>query len=423
VSDPVQDQYEAYPYPARDPKDEKRRLVEGSPGHVLELNHYLFAGGRDFQKPFRALFAGGGTGDGAVMLAQQLADAGTPAEIVHLDISAASRRIAEARAAERGLRSLRFATAPIEEIPALGLGRFDYVDCCGVLHHLEDPAAALAILANALSAEGGIGLMVYGALGRTGVYPMQSLLRLLADEAPLADRVELARRLLRKLPPTNWLARNPAVADHLGGDDAGLVDLLLHGRDRAYLLPELRRLVEGAGLALAGLVEPWRYDPLSYLADPSLGGRFARLDPWSRATAAELLAGNLKTHIAYLVPAARAGSSVADPGAPEAVPVFKGGDGPALARQLKPGAVLAVKSDGLEARFPLPEGAGPILARIDGRSSRAEIAAALRAEEPKRWEGERFDRAYGPTFRLFNGLNRLFIGGTPGSRQRHNSVA
>jgi SAM-dependent methyltransferase len=415
VSDPVQDQYEAYPYPARDPQEEKRRLVEGSPGHILELNHYLFAGRRDFRQPFRALFAGGGTGDGAIMLAQQLADAGAPAELVHLDVSAAARRIAEARAAERGLVSIRFVTAPIESIPALDLGRFDYIDCCGVLHHLADPAAGLAILAGALEAGGGIGLMVYGALGRTGVYHMQALLRLLVGEAPLAERVGLARRVLRRLPPTNWLARNPAVADHLRGDDAGLVDLLLHARDRAYLVPELRALVEGAGLGLAGLVEPWRYDPASYLADPALDARFAGLDRWQRAAAAELLAGNIKTHIAYLVPAARAGSSIADASAPDAIPVLKGGDGQGLARQLRPGGVLSVKSDGLELRFPLPDGAGPVIARIDGRRSRGEIAAALRAEEPGRWEGERFERAFDATYRLFNGLNRLFVGGKPGA--------
>ena len=64
MTDPVRAQYEAYPYPARDPADERKRLIAGSPSHLLEINHYLFAGRRDFTHPFRALFAGGGTGDG-----------------------------------------------------------------------------------------------------------------------------------------------------------------------------------------------------------------------------------------------------------------------------------------------------------------------------------------------------------------------
>ncbi|MEM8786215.1 MAG: class I SAM-dependent methyltransferase, partial [Pseudomonadota bacterium] len=104
----VKDQYEAYPYPARDPADEAKRLIEGSPSRLDELDHYLFEGRRDWSQPFRALFAGGGTGDGCIMLAQQCADRGVPAEIVYLDLSKASRQIAEARAAARGLTSIAF---------------------------------------------------------------------------------------------------------------------------------------------------------------------------------------------------------------------------------------------------------------------------------------------------------------------------
>jgi hypothetical protein len=29
------------------------------------------------------------------------------------------------------------------ELPGAGLGVFDYIDCCGVLHHLPDPAEGL----------------------------------------------------------------------------------------------------------------------------------------------------------------------------------------------------------------------------------------------------------------------------------------
>ncbi|MBT3495074.1 MAG: class I SAM-dependent methyltransferase, partial [Rhodospirillaceae bacterium] len=63
----VQAQYEAYPYPAREPGDEAHRLITGSPSHILEIEHFVFAGGR--AGDLRALVAGGGTGDGAIMLA------------------------------------------------------------------------------------------------------------------------------------------------------------------------------------------------------------------------------------------------------------------------------------------------------------------------------------------------------------------
>ena len=50
MSDPLIEQYEAYPYPARDPADEAKRLIEGSPSHLLEIDHYLFA---EFAEPAR----------------------------------------------------------------------------------------------------------------------------------------------------------------------------------------------------------------------------------------------------------------------------------------------------------------------------------------------------------------------------------
>ena len=106
--DRLRAQYEAYPYPPRDPADEAKRLITGSPSQIAELNHYVFAGGRDFTRPFRALVAGGGTGDGAIMLGQQLKDTGGPGEVVYLDISEPSAAIARARAESRGLDNIRF---------------------------------------------------------------------------------------------------------------------------------------------------------------------------------------------------------------------------------------------------------------------------------------------------------------------------
>ncbi|MEO1686662.1 MAG: class I SAM-dependent methyltransferase, partial [Pseudomonadota bacterium] len=113
--DPVRAQYEAYPYPERDPADEARRLIVGSPSHPQEIDHFLFRGRRDWSRPFRALVAGGGTGDGLIMLAQLLADAGCPAEITYLDLSEASRAVAQARAAARGLTSIDFRTGDLLE--------------------------------------------------------------------------------------------------------------------------------------------------------------------------------------------------------------------------------------------------------------------------------------------------------------------
>jgi SAM-dependent methyltransferase len=412
MSDPVRAQYEAYPYPARDPAEERKRLVAGSPSHILEINHYIFGGRRDFARPFRALFAGGGTGDGAVMLAQQLADLGAPAEILHLDPSRAAQQVAAARAKIRGLANIRFVQGSIEELERLGLGPFDYVDCCGVLHHLEDPAAGLAALARVLAPEGGLGLMVYGALGRIGVYHAQSMLRMLTDaDEPQPARLDRARRLLKQLPHSNWLVRNPFVGDHLQGGDAGLFDLLLHARDRAYTVPELADLAAAADLAVVALIEPARYEPETYLTDPALIQRARRLDPLGRAALAELIAGDLKHHIAYLAPAARAASSKAEI-APDLIPILREGNGPALARGLKPGEPLKVSFGPSTLSFPLPRRAVPMLAQIDGRRTVAGLRAAVAAAGLAMAE-EEFAQDFAQLARVLTGINHLFLADRP----------
>ena len=37
----VKEQYETFPYPERDPEDEKTRLITGSPSHPLEMDHRI----------------------------------------------------------------------------------------------------------------------------------------------------------------------------------------------------------------------------------------------------------------------------------------------------------------------------------------------------------------------------------------------
>ena len=412
MSDPVLAQYTTYPYPARDPADERKRLIVGSPSHLLEINHYIFGGRRDFTRPFRVLFAGGGTGDGTIMLAQQLADLGAPAEIVHLDPSPAAQGIAAARAKIRGLKTIHFQPGSIEELESLGLGSFDYIDCCGVLHHLTDPADGLAILARTLAPGGGLGLMVYGSLGRTGVYQAQAILRLLNDaDDPASPRLDRARRLLRQLPRTNWLVRNPFIGDHLQGGEAGLYDLLLNERDRAFTVPELVELTTSAGLSIVSLIEPARYEPETYLTDPLLLQRIHHLDVIDRWALAELITGDLKVHIAYLVPNKQASEAKATM-APELIPILRDGDGAAMAKGLQPGESLKVTFGPTTLSFPLPRRATPLLAQIDGRRPIGALRHAV-AEAGLSMSEVEFDRTFNALYGVLNGINYLFLADRP----------
>jgi SAM-dependent methyltransferase len=399
-------QYEAFPYPRRDPRDEARRLIVGSPGHLREIDYWIFGARRPATQPLRALVAGGGTGDGTIMLAQHLARAGRAGSVTWLDRSGAALKIAQARAAARRLENIVWEQRSLLDLPDSGLGPFDYIDCCGVLHHLPDPLAGLRALTSVLAPGGGLGLMVYAPHGRTGVYMVQDALRLLApaDEPPAA-RLDVAKRVMRHLPETNWLKLNRFLDDHVNGGDAGLYDLLLNPRDRAFTVTQFAALLEQAGLRVVCWMEPMRYDPATWLPDPKLRARIETLGPVARAALAEALVGNINAHIVYCVRADTADAR-ADPAAPESVPVGREVTGEQLAGFIGPDGSIGMVFDGLRVPIPMPAMAAATLRLVDGTRSVGEIARIL---VERGASAEAFARAWPEVFRRLERVNRLLL--------------
>ena len=362
----VSEQYEAYPYPQRDPADESKRLIEGSPSHPHEIDHFLFAGQRDWSRPFRVLVAGGGTGDGLIMLAQHLATAGHPHQITYVDLSTASRQVAEARATARGLTNITFHTGSLLDAP--DLGTFDYIDCCGVLHHLPDPDAGFRALRAALAPGGGMGMMVYAPHGRSGVYPLQQAFADLYGAAAPQDRLKAARKLMERLPEGHPFKSNPNLNDHTHGD-AGFYDLLLHSQDRAYDVTQLIDTFGRTGWALSGFTCPALYD-LSRFAPVPDG-----MDEVTAMATAERLNGTIRTHTAY-VTAADELRKPARGSTRALIPHIKGVQPGPLAQAVARGQAIPVNSDGIGEKLTLPKEAAPLIAAINGRRSLAQIAQA-----------------------------------------------
>lgn len=399
-------QYEAYPYPARDPKDEAKRLIIGSPSHLREIDYWVFGATRSTGTPLRALIAGGGTGDGTIMLATHLARSGRPGRVTYLDRSAAAMKLARARAQMRGLTNIDWVQGSLLDLLQLGIGPFDYIDCCGVLHHLPEPGEGLRALVSVLAPGGGMGLMVYAPHGRTGVYMVQEAMALLApaDQTPAA-RLDVARRVMRHLPESNWLRFNRNFADHVTGGDAGLYDLLLNPRDRAFTVTAFASLLAGAGMAVAAFMEPMRYDPATWLPDPKLRAKAADLGRTEAAALAEALTGNMSVHIAYCRRAAEPGV-MADPLADDAVPVMREVPGAELAKSILPDGSLPFLFDGLRAVLRLPPEGSAILHAIDGTRTVGEIGALLTG---RGMAEARFRRAWAETFRALQPVNRILL--------------
>ncbi|MDA7428056.1 class I SAM-dependent methyltransferase [Primorskyibacter aestuariivivens] len=388
----VKQQYEAFPYPERDPEDERTRLITGSPSHPVEMDHYLFGGARDWSQPLRVLVAGGGTGDGLIQLGHYLKLTGKPHEITYVDLSEASRAVAEARARVRGLTEISFHTGSL--LDAAEYGQFDYIDCCGVLHHLPDPDAGFRALRAALAPGGGLGFMVYAPYGRSGVYPLQEAFGALFADLPAKKRLKSAKAAFEKLPEGHPFKRNPHLGDHRASD-AGFYDLLLHGQDRAYDVASLVEVLERTGWALSSFTTPLMYDPSRFADVPK------DMDPVTRMALAEKLCGTIRVHIAYAVAEGEERGRIADPRNPDLVPHLIGVAPAALAKAVAEGRPIPVKQGGETIPLRLPREAAPLLGRVTGKNSLREIAGA------NGMDGDRFAALWTPATRDLTGWGLL----------------
>jgi SAM-dependent methyltransferase len=417
--DSVREQYESLPYPARDPADERKRLLRTWLDDLPMINHYGFAGRQSFGRDFRVLVAGGGTGDATIFLAEQLR--GTDAQVVHLDLSDASLAIARKRAEVRGLTNIRFMRESLLNLPRLGLGKFDYVNCVGVLHHLEDPDAGLRALLDVLADDGALGIMVYARYGRTGVYQAQDLMKLVNDAGLDRDaRIANTRQMLGALPKSNWFKRGEDLYnDHRHGD-AGLYDLLLHSRDRAYTVGELHEwLADGHGLHLELTdVNAGRsaYLPAMLMGPkpPAVLESIRKMPERRQHEIAELFSGRIQTHSFFATRAPRC----APYGDASYIPFFfhEPVTGPQLAAIFERAGgrpfVLDHAHTGLSLVLDPGRHAPEILRHMDGERSFRKIFDRVRDDRHVD-ESELSDAAlfadFRATYETFNALDRILL--------------
>ena len=418
-TDVVREQYEVLPYPARDPADEKKRLLRTWLDDLPMIGHYCFAGRQPLDDGFRVLVAGGGTGDATIFLAEQLRN--TKARVVHLDLSTASLGIAKRRAEVRALANIEWVHDSLLNLPRLGLGKFDYINCCGVLHHLEDPDAGLGALLDVLDEGGALGLMVYARYGRAGIYPMQDLMKLIdGPGASRADRIDHTRQLLAALPKSNWFKRGEDLySDHQRGD-AGLYDLFLHSRDRAYSVGELYAwLVDAHGLTLQ--LTDVQCGRSAYLPAMLMGPKPPRvlkaiqqMPARRQHEIAELFSGRIQTHSFF---ATRA-PNCAPYGDARLIPFFfhEPLTGAQLARVFAPARGRAVTMDHAHTGVSFevnPGRYGPdILQHLDGETSFGTIFDRVRAQhgsDAASLSDATLFEDFRAIYESFNALERLLL--------------
>jgi 2-polyprenyl-3-methyl-5-hydroxy-6-metoxy-1,4-benzoquinol methylase len=292
VSEKIRDFYDTHPYPPPVDGLEAYRQRWGE-ARLRRADYHLFWPAKPFREEMDILVAGCGTSQAARHALRQ-----PGARILGIDVSRTSIQETERLKERYDLTNLELLQLPVERVGELNR-RFDKIVCTGVLHHLPDPDVGLRALRDVLKRDGALHLMVYAEYGRAGIYMIQDYCRRLGIGISETEITDLAHTLMA-LPLDHPLARLLAESPDFRRK-AALADALLNPQDRAYTVPQLFDLIQGAGLTFGRWQRQAPYLPYcGDLADTPHTERLAQLADREQYAAVELFRGTMLRHSAIL---------------------------------------------------------------------------------------------------------------------------
>ena len=241
VSLKVQEQYEDHPYP--------RYKNLGFPLKPIPLEQILARKRVDLNSTkiltksnLEVLIAGCGTGMQPISALKTIENI----RIDACDLSISSLSFAQRKTKEMGLSNIKYFQRDI-----LNLGddnkKYDYIECCGVLHHLEDPQLGLEILSNKLNPGGIMLIGLYSSIARRKIKTIQSFIK---DKKVSADTrtMRYFREYLKTAPIENINLLN--MEDFYS--TSMFRDLLFHEQEHTFDLLEIKHLLNQLNLKFCG---------------------------------------------------------------------------------------------------------------------------------------------------------------------------
>jgi len=249
----VAEQYEKWSYPLPIMDLNAPHIRAGRDSSDPQSNSYTFWPNQGYRDDLDILIAGCGSNAAARYALHH-----PKARVVGIDLSFSSLAHEAYLKDKHRLDNLTLHHARLEEVSALGED-FDFIEASGVLHHLPDPVAGLKALGSVLRPHGTIAVMVYGQYGRTGVYMLQEMFRLMGLRQS-DDDVAAVRQTIATLPKRHIIHDYVSRANDVKYD-AGLVDTFLNRQDKAYSVAGCLDLTQQAGLNFMGWWDNILYYP------------------------------------------------------------------------------------------------------------------------------------------------------------------
>ena len=259
----IRQQFETAPYPRIDidtyPTNPKFLFI-----HSLVTPYYLRS-----QKVINTegkLILDAGCGSGFKALALAIANPGS--QIVGIDLSEASVKLAKHRLEYHGLTNAEFYAVSLEDLPKLGR-EFDYINCDEVLYLLPDISAGLKAMKSVLKSDGIIRTNLHSSRQRKNYFTAQKMFKMmgLMEDNPGQLEIEVARETMEALKDNVSLKVETWKPQNKTNEDWYLSNYLLQG-DRGYTIPEIFAALRTADLEFISMVNWQNWDLLDLFQTP-----------------------------------------------------------------------------------------------------------------------------------------------------------
>lgn len=236
ISEKVKGMYESFPYPRW------REIGE------IHFSWRVWEKDALAKKGARGLVAGCGTGRESAQLAAAFPDA----EILAVDITCASLAYAIDKSEKYGLKNLSYRQADILRLGELG-GKFDYIHCVGVLHHMKDPEKGWEILNGLLKPGGVMHIGLYGETPRRSIVEARQLIAR-GKYPPTPEGMRQFRKDSVKMLKPESLETLLKARDYYFLNMYS--DLLFHVHEDRFTIPRIKAALEKLGLVFKGFKLP-----------------------------------------------------------------------------------------------------------------------------------------------------------------------
>ncbi len=242
ISKQVRNQYEENPYPRWLETHKIKRTSLAKKINKLFPQFPLEHHG-DIE-PIDILIAGCGTGKQVVDRSLEFPSA----NIIGVDISMTSLAYAKRKAYELNIHKAKFIQVDILNLHLLNAS-FNFIECIGVLHHMNDPVAGWQVLANHLRAGALMRVGLYSKKGRTHITAAQKYVAEVGYTTKLED-IQECRQYILTMPITSTLGKISCIVDFYTTSETR--DLLFHVQEKCFTLLQISDILRTLRLTFVG---------------------------------------------------------------------------------------------------------------------------------------------------------------------------